>query len=270
MIITDYICSEIDLPMCKYISKNVCSCSSRYEYLGNMKIYSPTFLSLLICNAGMIFWMIGHVKSLCSSIGRTEMNFFYYLYGISNFLQIFLISLKERVEKVYFVLTVLHLLVTNMSFFSLLIGSFTQDMFMGKWGVKSSLILYISTAIYGFISAIVIFFGLLLRSSITIFISCLVMNFLIGYLYYVIQFKKLNRIRGEIWAYGTILISLIFFLLSVGFMFISSQLIAILTDKYIDNLFFHNLFFFCAVVMIHKFWLSVCDYEVECLLLDIK
>ncbi|WUR04867.1 chitin synthase export chaperone [Vairimorpha necatrix] len=270
MIITDYICSEIDLPLCKYISQNACNYSSRYEYLGKMKIYSPTFLCLLICNLGMINWMIGHVQNLCSSIGRTEMSFFYYLYAMSNFLQMFLICLKDKVENMHFILTVLHLIISNMCFFSLLVGSYTQDMFTGKWGVQSNLILYSFTAAYGFLSAIVIFFGLLLRSSVTIFVSCLVSNFIIGYAYYVKQFRKLNKIKGEIWAYGTILISLLFFALAVGSMFIDSKFIGILTDKYIDNLFFHNLFLFCAIVMIHKFWLSVCDYEVECLLLDIK
>lgn len=269
MIITDYICSEIDFPVCKFISENVCKCSSRFEYIGNFKIYSPAFLGLILANMGLTFRMVSHVKELCSSIGRSEMKFFYYMYALSNLLQIFLISFKDKIETVYFLLTVIHLVINNMCFISLFVGSYTQDMFIGKWGIKSTTILYMSTAAYGFMSTIVIFFGLLFREPISIFVSCFIMNFIIGYGYFIIQFKKLNKKKGEIWAYGTILISFIFFLLSASCLFVGSRIIAILTDKYLDNLFFHNLFLFCSVVMIHKFWLSVCDYEVECLLLEV-
>ncbi|EEQ82175.1 hypothetical protein NCER_101153 [Vairimorpha ceranae BRL01] len=268
-IITNYICSEIDLPMCKYISDSVCRCSSRYEMIGNLKIYSPTFLGLALSNIGMIYWMVEHVKKMCSTIGRSEMKFFYYLYALSNFLMLVLVSLKDQIEKIHFILTTIQSVVSTMCVFSLLVGSFTQDMFVGKWGIQSTSILYLSTAIYGFFSTIVVFFGLFCKISLPIFLICFILNFIFGYSYYVIQFRKLNKIRGEIWAYGTILISLIFFLLSCACMFINSTFIAVLSDKYIDNLFFHCLFLFCAVVMIHKFWLSVCDYEVECLVLDV-
>ncbi|EQB61631.1 putative glucose na cotransporter [Vairimorpha apis BRL 01] len=131
MIVTDYICSQIDLPLCNFISDNVCKTSSRSEYILDLKIYSPAFVGLLLSNIALTLKMIQHVKDLCSSIAFT------------------------------------------------------------------------------------------------------------------------------------------FFMLSVVFLVVGSHLIAILTDKYLDNLFFYNLFVFCAVVMVHKFWLSVCDYEVECLLLEV-
>lgn len=269
MIVTDYICSQIDLPLCNFISDNVCKTSSRSEYILDLKIYSPAFVGLLLSNIALTLKMIQHVKDLCSSIGRTEMKFFYYLYALSSLILLFLVSFKETIKSMYLVLTIIQLVVTNMCFFSLLVGFFTQDLFIGKWGIQSTNILYLFTSIYGFLSTIVVFFGLFFREPISIFSICFIANFIIVYIYFIVQIKKLNNIKAEIWAYGTILLAFTFFMLSVVFLVVGSHLIAILTDKYLDNLFFYNLFVFCAVVMVHKFWLSVCDYEVECLLLEV-
>lgn len=270
MIITDYVCSQIDFSLCRFISKEVCKGMCRTEMMGDAKINSPTVVILLALILGLTVRMIRHVQNLCSSIGRLEMTLFFTLYSLANILEMVLLSLRHRLSgRLFLIFTTAHLVLTNSCFFSLLVGALTMEMYIGKWGMESSGLLYLSTSIYAFISTIVIFFGLVLREPISILVMVFCCNLVFVYSYFILQIKKLNRNKAEIWAYGTLTIALFCFILSIFPIFIGSEIISILTDKYLDNLFFHQLFLFCAVVMVHKYWLSVCDYEVECYLLEL-
>lgn len=88
-------------------------------------------------------------------------------------------------------------------------------------------------------------------------------------IFMIFQFFMLKKLKTDIWAYGTLLIGFVFFLFSVVTMFFGSVFVAFLSDRYLDGLFFYHLFVFCAIIMMHKFWLSVCENEAECGVLKI-
>lgn len=270
MIITDYVCSQIDFPMCRFISKEVCKGTCKTEMINQAKINSPFLLLLLFLILGLTVRMLNHVQNLCSSIGRKEMTLFFGLYCLANITEIILIAMKHRLnEGSMLILTSAQLILTNTCFFTLLVGSFTMEMYVGKWGMESSTILYLLASAYCFLNTIVIFFSLFLRIAVPVFVMAFCFNLIFGYFYFIIQIRKLNKNNAEIWAYGTLTIGLFCFMISIIPIFVGSELVSILTSKYLDNLFFQHLFLFCSVVMVHKFWLSVCDYEVECYLLEL-
>ncbi|KAF9760939.1 Chitin synthase export chaperone [Nosema granulosis] len=270
MIVVDYICTQIDFPLCRFVSKEACKGMCRSEMIREARINSPTVLILLTVIIGLTTRMIKHVQNLCASIGRAEMSLFFTLYNLSNVLSLVLMSLRHRLnERLMLLCTTAQLVFANSCIFSLLVGAITMDIFVTKFGLESTTILYLSVSIYGFINTIVIFFGLAIKEPISIFVLVFCCNLVFVYAYFILQVKKLNYNKGEIWAYGTLFLALVCFMISSMPIFIGSEMISILTDKYLDNLFFHQLFLFCAVVMIHKFWLSVYDYEVESYLLEL-
>jgi hypothetical protein len=83
--------------------------------------------------------------------------------------------------------------------------------------------------------------------------------------YIMTQTGKLKKTNSDIWAYGLLSIIFLFYALSTVHMFVGAEIIAILTERNLDSLFFVSLFTFLMVMMVHKYWLSTCDFELECL-----
>jgi hypothetical protein len=269
-LIIDHACGSIGFPMCKYVSTSIPTYASRAGYLFGLKICAPCTVALLVCSMVCIGKMINHVKCLCSAIGRKEMTLFFYIYFASTLLESILVGLKGLLrDHVHLFLTTLQLSLANLGFFALLAGSHTMDMFVGPFGMKTSSILYLVSLLYFIAASAFVYTALAIGNSIVIFIVSFFLSILFYLLYFVRQLKRLRKINGEIWAYGTMFIAFVCFVLAQAMIFAGADLIALSTDKYFDNLFFYHLFMLCSFVMIHKYWLSNFDYEVECLVLDV-
>lgn len=68
----------------------------------------------------------------------------------------------------------------------------------------------------------------------------------------------------EIWVTGTLNIATLFMIIAIINLCVGGYFISWLSNGYLDSLFFFHLFSFCTVVMIHKYWLSICNDEAEC------
>lgn len=83
------------------------------------------------------------------------------------------------------------------------------------------------------------------------------------------QISKLRKINSDIWAYGILGIIFMFYVLFIAQTFVAADVIGVVSERNLDSLFFISLFMFMMVMMIHKYWLSTCDFELECLSLGI-
>lgn len=270
MLITDRACSETNFSMCKYITDKVCVNASRRFVSHGIKIASPATVTLLVVILLFTARMIGHVKALCSSVGRKEMLTFFYLYSGSTVLEIVLVGFKDAIPKPsHLFLTTAQITLYTSAFFSLFVGSITIDMFTGILGLRAISLLKIATSVYSACIGAMIFTGLSTNTGDLVTVPFFLLNIVFFSFYLASQLRKLRKTNGEIWAYGTLSISLLCFITSNIITFIGSGLIALLTDRYFDNLFFYHFFILCTFVMIHKYWLSVYNYEVESLQLEV-
>ncbi|AFM97912.1 hypothetical protein EHEL_030130 [Encephalitozoon hellem ATCC 50504] len=266
----DKVCTESNFPMCQHLSNEICKNTSRGFLLFKTKVSSPTTVILLFVVMLSAVRMIRHVKALCSSVGRKEMLVFFNLYFGSAALEAVLVGFRESISKqTHLFLTSIQLSLYASGFFSLFLGSITIDMFTGILGFRAATLLKISTAIYSVGIGTVIFTGLTASTKEIASIPFFVLNPLFFFLYMVFQVKRLRKTDGEIWAYGTLVISTVCFLTANAASFVGSKTIGLMTDRYFDNLFFYHFFILCTFIMIHKYWLSVYNYEVESLQLEV-
>ncbi|ELA41818.1 uncharacterized protein VICG_01170 [Vittaforma corneae ATCC 50505] len=269
MTVPRYICSEIDLPLCKTLGIEQTVYNAFSTTILGLQINSPYSLALLLISVVCANRMISHVDSLYSSIGRGEMKTFFYLYMISNSLLVCTLCFDKLLgdDGLKF-LNVLQAAFQSTMFFSLFTGGMTIDKIYGVFGMKSASVMQILSTIYFVMIStfIYIFVAIKNRELITILVSietgCIV-------LYLGSQIKNLRKSNGEIWGYGVLWVIFMFFVMSKIHTVLCANLVARLSERSLDNMFFNICYTFLVVMMCHKFWLSTYDFELECLALNV-
>ncbi|KAM0672555.1 Chitin synthase [Ordospora colligata] len=194
---------------------------------------------------------------------------FFYLYFGAMAIEAFLVGFGYSTsQQVHLFLTTLQVSLYTSAFFVLFLGCITIDMFMGVFGIRVTTLLRGTTALYSIGMGAMVFIGLSSSNKQIASIPLIVLNMLFFSLYVLLQLKKLKKRNGEVWAFGTLFISLSCFIIANVFLFVGSAIIGIATNRYFDNLFFYHFFILCTFIMVHKYWLSVYDYEVESLRLE--
>lgn len=270
--VVNHVCSQTELPLCKILSKSPTEFVSRSYTIGRIRICSPSTLILLITVFLCTLRMINSVKFHYSAVGRKEMRTFFYIYIASILLDMLLISklFVSGNELIYTILLATQLALTNTCIFCLLIGSVTTLYMISYSFLSGSTITAIFSFAYFMTILPLIYFALSLRNHELFFIIVFALNgaLILAYLY--LQFHTMKILNTEVWAYGTVFLSFVFFIMAIVPLFYGCSLIALLTERYFDGLFCFHLFIFCAIMMIHKFWLSICENESECTPLIVK
>lgn len=265
----EYICSEVDFPVCKVLDLETTKYKSTSATILMVKIQSPyTFLALII-TIGCAFRMISHVNSLYASIGRGEMRTLFILYIISNMLQLPVLCLGHYIhDKIFMFLTVCQISFYSTLLFGLFASGITIDRIYGIFGMKSSTFMRIFTSIYFAIISSFVFLCSSIKNEFIISIMFIINSIsLIFYLSF--QMKKLKRIKSDVWAFGVLGIIFLFFLLSTLHTLVGSSIVAELSERNLDSMFFVTVYNFFMIMMVHKYWLSTCDFELECLSLSV-
>lgn len=269
MTVPRYICSQIDLPVCKALNIEPTIYNSAHTTIFEFDLNCPYTLTLLIITVLCAYRMTLHVDSLYSSIGRGEMKTFFYLYMASNTFLILTLCFENAFDDDSFrFFNVLQCSIQSTAFFSLFTGGFTIDKIYGVFGMKSDSFMQILSSIYFVVvtTFVYIFIGIKNRELITILISieigCVI-------LYLSAQIKNLKKTNGEIWGYGVLGVIFMFFMMSKVHTFLGADLVADLSERTLDNMFFNVCYTFLVVMMCHKFWLSTYDFEIECLSLGV-
>jgi len=269
MTVPRYICSEIDLPICRSLEIEPTRFNAFSTTFMKITLDSPYGLALLMISVICANRMISHVDSLYASIGRGEMKIFFYLYMISNSILMATLCFGSALESgLLRISNVIQVSVQSTMFFSLFSGSLTIDKIYGIFGMKSSSVVQILSTIYFAMIGIFVYIFLAIGNGevITVLISietgCML-------LYLGAQVRNLKKSRGEIWGYGVLFVIFLFFVMSKVHTLLGAHLVAMLTERNLDNMFFNICYTFLVVMMCHKFWLSTYDFELECLALSV-
>lgn len=265
----EYICSQVDFPICKALSIEPTKYASAEKSLGGAEFRSPYTLALLLVTTLCAVRMITHINSLYASIGRGEMRTFFGLYIFANVLQLLLIGFENYLlGPLYMFITIIQTSLQSTMYFALFTAGITIDRIYGIFSMKSSVFMIVLTSIYLMIISSFVFMCCTIGNEYVIIITFSI-NIMSLIFYIFLQISKLKRTNSEIWSYGILAIIFLFCALATAHMFTGADLIALLTERNLDNLFFINLYSFIMIMMVHKYWLSTCDFELECLALHV-
>ncbi len=265
MTISQYICSQVDFPVCKILNLETTKWSSSQSNILFFTINSPYTVSALLISIVCIIRIIKHVNSLHASIGKGEMRIFLYLHITSAALQSIIVGFEKYFhQKIYQFLVMLEISTFSSTFFSLFVGGLTIDKIYGLLGMDSSTFAGFVTTIYFVLISSLVFIGVD-NSSMLVIPILLLINSVSLLLFISKQIKKLKKIKSDIWAYGILAIIFGFYAITTVLYFYFGKIIAVLSERNLDNLFFISVFTLITIMMIHKYWLNTCDFEVECL-----
>ncbi|KAI8584421.1 hypothetical protein K450DRAFT_219790 [Umbelopsis ramanniana AG] len=237
------ICQTVALSLCPLIGKYdgiEPVCYSRNVDLAGTLIFQPATLIIDIVAIIMTAIMIYHIKSKYTAVGRKEIVMFFYLYMITVFLEMLLVTgIIPTASSVYPWFTAVHVGLISATFWCLLLNGFVGFQFAedgtpwSLWSIRiSSLVVFIlvgAIAIATFNDQII-----------------LVVNTL-----------------DDRWPLGDILFGTAFFIIGQVLMYIFSVVICDQVKHYVDGLFFGTICSLLAVMMVYKYWDSITKEDLE-------
>lgn len=267
MALPNYICSQVNLPICKTLNIEPTVYNAFETSSVGIKLCAPYTLALLFISIFCAVRMISQVDSLFSSIGRSEMKTVFYLYIMANFLLIPTLCFEKYFDSsILKFLNVLQNSFMSTTYFSLCVSGFTIDKIYGIFGMKSATFMRTLCSLYFVLVStfIYLFVSMSNKEIITILLG-FELIFMISYLS--TQSHNLKKNKGEIWGFGVLGVIFAFFILSKLHTLLAADLVAELSERNLDNMFFNICYTFLVVIMCHKFWLTTYDFELECLAL---
>ncbi|KAI4291019.1 hypothetical protein PAPHI01_0293 [Pancytospora philotis] len=265
----ELVCTEINHPLCSVFDYEKSDYYSETQNPFGVPVESPYTLSLLIIFSCCAVRMISHVNSMHASIGKGEMRTFFLLYIAANALQFALVGMGHLMApSVVQLLAVLQVGSNSAMYFAIFIAGMTIDRIYGIVGMKSSTFMRILTTLYFAAVSSMVFLSCNVQNDFVIVLA-IAINALWLLSYLVLQLPKLRKINSDIWAYGILALICITAVIVNLFSFVGGRPITQVTDGNLDNLFFQTLFTFLVIMLIHKYWLNTCDFELECLALNV-
>ena len=261
----EIICEEVNFPICRTLKIETSPWACDFKEPVGVPIYAPYTVAVLLISVLCAIRMILHVNSLYASIGRGEMRTIFILYIISSLFQAALVAADKHMPKhIQLCFTVIQISAQSSLYFAIFVAGITIDRIYGIFGMASATFMRILTGI--FLVTIFCFSFICCNTPNPYIIPILfTINMMSVLLYILGQASRLKKVNSDIWAYGILAIIFIIYGVITAFMVFGSELIAEVSERNVDNLFFITLLSFMLVMMIHKYWLSTCDFELECL-----
>ncbi|KAF7724354.1 Chitin synthase, class 7 [Apophysomyces ossiformis] len=267
------ICQTIALSLCPLIGQQdgiepVCY-SRNVDLAGNL-IFQPATLIIDIVAIIMAAIMIYHIRSKYTAVGRKEIVMFFYLYMITVFLEMLLITgIIPTSSSVYPWFTAVHVGLISATFWCLLLNGFVGFQFaedgtpLSLWSIRiSSFIIFL---VVGFI-AIATFQGIgpfSYKSQGALWAFYFIINAAAFIVYVISQIILVVNTLDDRWPLGDILFGTAFFVVGQVIMYIFSVVICDQVKHYVDGLFFGTICTLLAVMMVYKYWDSITKEDLE-------
>ncbi|KAI9299526.1 chitin synthase III catalytic subunit [Cunninghamella echinulata] len=267
------ICQTVALTLCPLIGapngiEPVCY-SRNVDLAGNL-VFQPATLIIDIVAIIMAAIMIYHIRSKYTAVGRKEIVMFFYLYMITVFLEMLLVTgVIPTSSSVYPWFTAVHIGLISATFWCLLLNGFVGFQFaedgtpLSLWSIRiSSLIIFL---IVGFIS-IATFQNMGPFQSTSpgaLWAFYFIINGICFLIYFISQIILVVNTLDDRWPLGDILFAAAFFIVGQVIMFIFSVTICDQVKHYVDGLFFGTICTLLAVMMVYKYWDSITKEDLE-------
>ncbi|KAG0164157.1 Chitin synthase, class 7 [Apophysomyces sp. BC1034] len=269
----DGICRTVALSLCPLIGQSngiEPVCYSRNVDLGGNLVFQPATLIIDIVAIIMTAIMIYHIRSKYTAVGRKEIVMFFYLYMLSVFLEMFLITgIIPTASPVYPWFTAVQTGLISATFWCLLLNGFVGFQFaedgtpLSLWSIRlSSFVLFI---IVGFIS-IATFQEIgpfSYKSPGALWVFYFIINGICFIVYVISQIILVVNTLDDRWPLGDILFGTAFFIVGQVLLYIFSVVICDQVKHYVDGLFFATICTLLAVMMVYKYWDSITKEDLE-------
>ncbi|OQS54979.1 hypothetical protein EHP00_1344 [Ecytonucleospora hepatopenaei] len=263
-----HICDQINEPSCGPLRLDTTTYLSKSGTIFGVQINAPYTFLLLIIGILQCLRMYQNTSSMHACIGKGEVKIILLLFVIFNFLTIPVINfqffLLMKTELFYTVLSAFQMTAFATFFFAIFASGITIDRIHGIMRMSSHSFLAAATFCFSFIILGFCLIGLFIYNY-YLFVIILSINTFNIIFYVLNQIKKLKRIKSDVWAYGILGILFTLYMMSILMTVVGADIIALVTEKNLDNFFFFTIFNTLMVIMYHKYWLSTCDFEIECL-----
>ncbi|KRH92516.1 Chitin synthase III catalytic subunit protein [Pseudoloma neurophilia] len=250
----DQTCSQLALPYCRHIGKSSFYPSRNFMITEDVRVTSVSTLCLLIILIFSLIRVHMHIYKKYVAEARSELMLICDLYLFSLLFEFLLLT--EMFESK--ILVTIQMCTINAIFSVLLWMSFFTTM-CEVYNSYSKVRFF--TIVHFIVSGILI--GIFFKSPEIVFFNGL-LNATIVFLFFFIQTCKLKIKRSELWPYGNLIIGMFFFSFGSVLFFIGNEIVSFLCNGYVDGIFIVHTMFFLSFLMLHKFWLSTCDFEIEC------
>ncbi|KAF1801592.1 chitin synthase III catalytic subunit-domain-containing protein [Mucor lusitanicus] len=267
------ICQTVALSLCPLIGQAngvepVCY-SRNIDLAGNL-IFQPATLVIDIVAIVMAAIMIYHIRSKYTAVGRKEIVMFFYLYMITTFLEMLLVTgIIPTSSPVYPWFTAVHIGFMCATFWCLLLNGFVGFQFaedgtpLSLWSIRiSSFVIFLLT---GFI-AIATFKNIgpfNYASPGALWAFYFIINGVAFIVYVISQIVLVVNTLDDRWPLGDILFGTAFFIIGQVILYIFSVVICDQVKHYVDGLFFGSICTLLAVMMVYKYWDSITKEDLE-------
>jgi len=269
----DGVCNTVTLTLCPLIGKPdgiEPLCYSRNVEVAGTLIFQPATIIIHICALVMTSIMIYHIKSKYTAVGRKEIVMFFYMYMLTIFLELLLVSgIIPTSNAVHPWFTAAHVGMISATFWCLLLNGFVGFQFAedgtpwSLWSIRiSSLIIFAAVGLV----AIATFksLGPFNQSSPTIlWVIYFIFNGAALLIYVILQIVLVINTLDDRWPLGDIMFGITFFVVGQVILFVFSIAICDTAKHYIDGLFFGTICTLLAVMMVYKYWDSITKEDLE-------
>ncbi|ELA45985.1 hypothetical protein VCUG_02518 [Vavraia culicis subsp. floridensis] len=249
----DHTCSQINLPYCRYIDKPAYYPARNYMIM-DYRLHSLCTLVLLMVLIMSLVRLHVNIRKKYIAYARDELMLICDIYLAHLVLEFVLVL---ELFKSRLILTVQLSLINAGTFTLILLCIFCTALNL----IHSYAIVRVLAVAY--FAASLIFFLLFLNNTVLVFLN-FIFNLFLVLLFVFVQLFKLVSSRAEVWSFGNLFISVLFLAMSVLVLFVGNNVICFVCEGYLDGLFVFHIFLFLSFLMLHKYWLSTCDKEVEC------
>ncbi|KAJ8660649.1 hypothetical protein O0I10_003697 [Lichtheimia ornata] len=267
------ICETVALPLCPMMGEHEGIepvCYSRNVDLGGNLVFQPATLVIDVVAIVMTAIMIYHVRSKYTAVGRKEIVLFFYLYMISVFLEMFLITdVIPSSNAAYPYFAAIHLGVVSASFWCLLINGFVGFQFaedgtpLSLWSLRiSSFVIFLIV----FVIAILTFLNIgpfSYESPGALWAFVFIINGICFIVYVISQIILVVNTLDDRWPLGDILFGFAFFVIGQVLMYIFSVALCDQVKHYVDGVFFGTICTLLGVMMVYKYWDSITKEDLE-------
>ncbi|KAG2183096.1 hypothetical protein INT44_006077 [Umbelopsis vinacea] len=267
------ICQTVALSLCPLIGKYdgiEPVCYSRNVDLAGTLIFQPATLIIDIVAIIMTAIMIYHIKSKYTAVGRKEIVMFFYLYMITVFLEMLLVTgIIPTASSVYPWFTAVHVGLISATFWCLLLNGFVGFQFAedgtpwSLWSIRiSSLVVFILVGAIA-IATFNEYGPFTYTSPSVLWVFYFIVNGIAFVVYVILQIILVVNTLDDRWPLGDILFGTAFFIIGQVLMYIFSVVICDQVKHYVDGLFFGTICSLLAVMMVYKYWDSITKEDLE-------
>ncbi|ORD97498.1 CHS7 [Hepatospora eriocheir] len=264
------VCNNIGLPECRAFNVSESSYTGMNKQMFGFDVKTPYTFGMIVISILSAVRMVFHVNSLFASVGGNEMKIVYYCFILYNGLLGYLVCLGDDINILsYKAFTAIYMTLNTTFYFAILLSGITADRIYGIY--KMSSFLFMSTITFSQFGIVLVFYILSFATNNDISVIVYYgINFFCVLVFIFIQIGKLKKKNADIWPYGLLGVIFVLSLITNSLLFVLGDVVAKFSDMTLDNIFLIVLFNLIFLTMIHKYWINTCDFEVECLTLEVE